>query len=69
MPGGDGTGPTGGSSDGRRGQGRGFGGPTGHCICPQCGHVQAHLRGTPCSQLACPKCGAMMTRQQDTSRT
>ncbi len=60
MPRGDGTGP-GGSGGGRRG-GRGAG-PAGNCVCPKCGHVQAHDRGTPCTQVTCAKCGAAMIRQ------
>jgi len=54
------------------GMGRGFGrgrmgggfaaGPGGICICPKCGHEQAHARGQPCYQMKCPKCGTPMTR-------
>lgn len=62
MPRGDGTGSGGGGDRRGRGGGRGAG-PDGNCVCPQCGHVQAHMRGAPCTQIACPKCGAMMTRQ------
>ncbi|VUT25491.1 MAG: hypothetical protein MOIL_01075 [Candidatus Methanolliviera sp. GoM_oil] len=47
------------------GKGRmgGYGlGPSGDCICPNCGYTMPHGRGSPCNQLKCPKCGAMMTR-------
>ena len=64
MPGGDGSGPLGNGSGGGRGPRRGFGGPAGKCVCPQCGHVLEHVRGKPCANIVCPKCGAMMTRQQ-----
>lgn len=60
MPAGDGTGSRGGGG-GRKG-GRGVG-PDGNCVCPKCGYMQAHMRGTPCTQVACPKCGAMMVRE------
>ncbi len=70
LPGGDGTGPRG---TGPIGRGRGFGGrgrmggpfaagPGGKCVCPKCGHEQAHGRGTPCNEIRCPKCGTLMTR-------
>jgi hypothetical protein len=70
MPRGDGTGPTGaGPMTGRRtgagGQGRmgGMGlGPTGECLCPQCGERAAHERGIPCYEQKCPKCGTAMVR-------
>jgi predicted Fe-Mo cluster-binding NifX family protein len=75
--GGGGMGRGGGGGMGR-GMGRGFGrggqgqgrmggrfaaGPTGLCVCPQCGHQESHVRGVPCTQTQCPKCGMMMTRQ------
>jgi len=67
MPRLDGTGPIG------RDVGRGAGavrgrigglaaGPGGVCICPDCGHEKAHIRGQPCNQSKCPKCGTLMTR-------
>ena len=74
MPRGDGTGPAGmgpksglGKGQGRQG-GRGrmgglfSGGPSGNCICPNCGHSESHLTGQPCNQKQCPKCGTIMTR-------
>ena len=72
MPRGDGTGPKGqGSGSGRgrggRSQGRGGGyaaGPSGNCICPNCGEKIAHNLGTPCYEQQCPKCGTAMTREQ-----
>ena len=70
MPNRDGTGPM---SGGRRGRGRGRGAGrrgvgrntgtsvgSAKCVCPNCGHVEAHERGVPCTQTACPKCGAKM---------
>ncbi len=48
-----------------RGRGRagGFGaGPSGECVCPNCGYRAPHQRGVPCYAQKCPKCGAMMTR-------
>ena len=64
MPGGDGTGPVGqgpigGRGRGRRGQGMG---PEGDCLCPNCGHREAHQLAVPCYSRKCPKCGAPMTR-------
>ena len=75
MPRGDGTGPTGaGPMTGRgRGSGRGSGrgrmggpkaaGPSGSCVCPNCGHKSQHAVGQPCSSIKCPQCGALMTRE------
>lgn len=40
------------------------GGLGGTCVCPQCGHIQVHQRGTPCNTMACPECGAPMARGQ-----
>jgi len=53
-------------SDGGRGRQRGgFGlGPSGECVCPQCGKRISHKRGIPCYEQRCPKCGAPMTRDQ-----
>jgi len=74
MPRGDGTGPTGqGPGTGRglgrqRGAGRGrmggpyAAGPSGQCVCPQCGATVAHVAGQPCNQVSCSKCGSLMTR-------
>ena len=56
-----------------RGAGRGAGGrgrmgggfaagPSGNCVCPKCGHTEAHQTGVPCYQQKCPKCGNPMTR-------
>jgi len=65
MPGGNGTGPTGQGRGGGRGFGRGTqnAGPNGTCMCPSCGHEQAHVRGQPCNQTKCPKCETLMTRK------
>lgn len=63
-----------GRGGGRGGQGRGQGGgggrmggplaagPSGSCVCPNCGEKTPHMPGQPCNQTACPKCGAKMTR-------
>jgi predicted DNA-binding protein (UPF0251 family) len=51
--------------DTRLGRGRmgGFGlGPSGECICPNCGTRAPHQRGIPCYKQKCPKCGTLMTR-------
>ena len=40
-------------------------GPGGRCVCPDCGHTEAHERGLPCMQRSCPKCGSLMMRQHD----
>jgi hypothetical protein len=75
MPRGDGTGPPGG---GGAGQGRGIGrggsgsrrmggtrpgsGPSGECVCPNCGARVSHQTGKPCYNRNCPECGAKMER-------
>lgn len=38
-------------------------GPTGYCVCPQCGQKEPHERGVPCVERRCPNCGIAMTRQ------
>ena len=77
MPRGDGTGPPGGGGRGAgRGMGGGIGGgmgrmggnrpgagPTGNCICPNCGTGIPHQAGIACYNLSCPKCGAKMVRE------
>jgi hypothetical protein len=75
MPRGDGTGPPGGSGPGTGGmrgrKGKGAGrmggtrpgaGPSGSCVCPNCGASVPHQVGTPCYNLSCPQCGTKMTR-------
>jgi predicted RNA-binding Zn-ribbon protein involved in translation (DUF1610 family) len=38
-------------------------GPVGECVCPKCGTVAIHERGTPCTQIVCPDCGQQMVRR------
>jgi predicted Fe-Mo cluster-binding NifX family protein len=38
-------------------------GPSGYCVCPQCGRRLPHQRGTPCVERHCPNCRIAMTRQ------
>ncbi len=59
----------GGRGQGRQGQrfgrmgGGSAAGPSGKCICPQCGHKEPHQRGMPCFEQKCPQCGAAMARE------
>jgi hypothetical protein len=63
MPRGDGGGPPSGTGGGGRMSGNRPGaGPSGYCVCPQCGEKVSHARGVPCYQQTCPKCGAKMMR-------
>jgi len=62
MPRGDGTGPPGGGGRGRMGGTRPGAGPSGKCVCPNCGATITHQRGVPCYQISCPKCGTKMIR-------
>ena len=75
MPGGDRTGPPsgggasrgrgigrGGSGGGRMGGNRPGAGPSGECVCPNCGARLPHEAGTPCYDLSCPKCKTKMVR-------
>ncbi|MCK5706827.1 MAG: hypothetical protein KAI43_04180 [Candidatus Aureabacteria bacterium] len=74
MPYGDGTGPLGNGSGTGRGMGRGGGrgrmggnspgaGPSGYCVCSQCGEKTLHQAGVPCYSVSCPKCGTKMIRK------
>lgn len=38
-------------------------GSQGICICPACGHTEAHQQGLPCNHLKCAHCGAPMRRE------
>lgn len=55
------------SQRGRGGRGRMGGpyaaGPSGYCICPNCGNRELHRPGSPCPNQICPKCGARMMRE------
>ncbi len=42
------------------GRGRGRGNPPKLCTCPECGHKEDYVRGTPCTEKKCPKCGTTM---------
>jgi uncharacterized protein len=33
------------------------------CICPDCGYMQEHVPGSPCSSEHCPRCGAHLIRK------
>ncbi|MDZ7723474.1 MAG: hypothetical protein U5R06_11880 [candidate division KSB1 bacterium] len=74
MPRGNGTGPAGrgrgagrgrpqDSGRGRMGGNRPGSGPSGQCLCPQCGNKVQHQAGVPCYDLTCPACGAKMARE------
>jgi len=61
--GGGGRGQGGGGQRAGRMGGRFAGGPSGNCVCPQCGRKEQHKRGVPCFEQKCPKCGVLMTRE------
>jgi hypothetical protein len=64
-PGGGAGGSSGGGPGRSRGRGGGFRpGPGGFCLCPACGHKEAHQQGVPCLDIKCPQCGAGMTRER-----
>jgi len=52
----------GGQGSGRMGGGKAAG-PSGYCVCPQCGQRETHQRGVPCFERKCPKCGTTMIRE------
>ncbi len=64
MPRGDGTGPPKGveARGGRMGGNRPGAGPSGYCVCSNCGEMVPHKLGTPCYTVSCPKCGINMKR-------
>ncbi len=54
-----------------RGKGRGLGGgnkpgagPSGYCVCPNCGNKVKHRVGQRCMDIPCPKCGTSMIRNE-----
>ena len=74
MPRRDGIVPSGQGRVGSRGQGRGIGrgrmggrrpgaGPSGNCICFNCGARVSHQPRVSCNTVRCPKCGAEMVRE------
>ncbi len=38
-------------------------GPSGFCVCEECGYREPHQRGIPCSKIECPKCGKKLKRE------
>jgi hypothetical protein len=60
---GGGAGRGGGRGPGRMG-GPSAAGPGGDCVCPSCGHRQAHVASVPCYKQKCPKCGTQMVRER-----
>ncbi len=62
MGGGQGMGQGRGQGGGRMGGSRAVG-VGGNCLCPKCGHREAHERGVPCLQKKCPQCGTTMIRE------
>jgi len=62
MPFGDGRGRGDMGGRGRMGGNRPGAGPSGFCVCPNCGAKIPHQRGVPCYSISCPKCGARMMR-------
>ncbi|RKY37997.1 MAG: hypothetical protein DRP76_05040 [Candidatus Omnitrophota bacterium] len=62
MPFGDGRGRGDMGGRGRMGGNRPGAGPSGFCVCPNCGTKIPHQRGVPCYSISCPKCGARMMR-------
>lgn len=66
--GGSGGGGRGGRGQGGAGRGQGGGnrpgsGPGGNCVCPSCGHKEAHVVGQRCMDHTCPKCGTRMVKE------
>ena len=50
-----------------KGMGQGGGnkpgsGPSGKCICPQCGFSTKHKIGQRCMDMTCPKCGTALIK-------
>lgn len=37
-------------------------GPSGQCVCPECGEKIPHQAGVPCYSLICPKCSSPLVR-------
>jgi len=63
MPASTGQGMAQGGSGGSSGYGSsGSGGPSGECVCPNCGTIVPHTASVPCYEMKCPKCGTPMVR-------
>ena len=52
-----------GGGRGRKGGSRAGAGPSGNCVCPNCGHTIIHQQGKPCFEVNCPKCNTKMVRE------
>ena len=60
---GSGRGSSQGQGGGQGGGNKPGSGPGGSCVCPKCGHKEAHQAGVRCMDKTCPKCGTRMIRE------
>ncbi len=49
-------------SRGRGGGNKPGSGPSGRCVCPNCGYSSKHKVGQRCMDINCPKCGTPMIK-------